>query len=119
MAKNQQILEGIGVVLIPILIIVLIWGCDMVVSIHAISTREAPGFSEEKFRLIEVGMTARDVIAVLGRPLSEEPKPPGLVEWWYTEPKEPLDGWGTWDARIILFSNRVVVKIESQSWPNH
>ena len=107
------------VVLLPILLIVMVWATDVFLSIRAVSTKEAPGFSEEKFKLITINMTSQSVIAILGKPLLEESKPPNLIEWWYTQPKEPLDGWGTWDARMLLLSNDIVIETMSQSVLNH
>src|SRR5688572_4150134 len=81
---------------------------DAIVSRHSISTKDALGFSEEKFSRITTGMTPAQVRGTLGEPLSISGTKDKGQEWWYTAPKEPIEGWGTWDGRYLIVSNGMV-----------
>lgn len=106
----------------PIVIIGLIILSDLAVSIPALSTKQAPSYTEEKFATVRNGMSAHEVIALMGRPLSVERRFSGtnvIFEWWFTHPKEPLDGWGSWEARMLVISNGNVAESFCRSLQNH
>lgn len=113
---------GLALLMVALIAGVLLGGClavDAYVSRHSISTRDAPGFSEEKFSMITTGMTSSEVLSILGEPLSRGRRPQGGHDWWFTAPKEPIDGWGTWDGRYLIISNDLVVEIYRHTIMNH
>jgi len=115
-ALRMLILTMLAVVVLFVGTVMLV---ETIVSIHTISTNESPGFVEEKFASLKVGMTVNETVALLGRPLSQESRGDGRQEFWYTQSKEPLNGWGTWDARILVISNDAIAEIISRRLPNH
>ena len=99
-----------------------IGGClaaDKIVFHHSLSTTRATGFSEQGFTRIRAGMTTDEVRAILGQPLKISRIQDHGQEWWYTAPKEPIDGWGTWDGRYLIVSNGVVGRVHRQAMLNH
>ena len=78
------------VLIIGLLFGVLLGGClltDKVISTHSLSTKDAPGFSEDGFARINVGMSAGTVKTIIGEPLSISRKTAKNEGWWYTGPK--------------------------------
>ena len=108
--------------LIVVPIALLAGGClvtDAIISMHFLSTRDAAGFSEQKFATIRIGMSQDEVRRTLGSPLQISPKRTNVDEWWYTAPKELIDHWGTWDARYLSISNDRVVEVNRHIIMNH
>jgi len=58
------------------------------------TTSYAPGFSEQRFSRITVGMKIEEVDSILGQPLSSEAVEPGEV-WIFGEPERAEGGRGT------------------------
>src|SRR5262245_54878184 len=109
---------GLALLMVAVILGVLLGGClavDVYVSRHSISTKDAAGFSEEKFSSISTGMTPTQVRSILGEPLSISRMKERGQEWWYTAPKEPIEGWGTWDGRYLVVSNGMVAEIYSHT----
>jgi hypothetical protein len=50
----------------------------------------APGFSEEKFQQIEIGMKEKEVLRALGKPLQVTSSCPGSVETWHYTSQAPF-----------------------------
>jgi outer membrane protein assembly factor BamE (lipoprotein component of BamABCDE complex) len=113
---------GLALLMVALILGVLLGGClatDAIVSRHSLSTKDAPGFSEEKFSSISTGMTPAQVRSILGEPLSTSRVKENGQEWWYTAPKEPIEGWGTWDGRYLIVSNGMVAEIYRHTIENH
>lgn len=83
------------------------------------STQDALGFSEESFDQIKIGMNTNEISRILGTPLDVSRISTNVQEWHYTLPKEPIDGWGTWDMRYVVVSNRVVFEVVRAKNENH
>lgn len=104
----------------PLLLIpmVFIGGClavDRIASIDSLSTCRAPGLTDEKFARVKAGMTTEEVRQIIGEPLRYSGR-----EWWYTRPKEPVEDWGTWNARYLIVNlNGVVMDVRSHKVFNH
>jgi len=94
------------------------FAAEQLISLRPISTREAPGFTETKFASIKPGMSSKEVVDLLGKPLREDVKVAGY-EMWYTGSKEPINGWGKWEARYVIISNGFVVEVHKERWFNH
>lgn len=86
----------------------------------SIDTRYASGYSERKFRQVEVGMTETQVVALIGRPLGTHRywrghpayKFPGDFVWSYTSDGAAFWGDWAWLSREIIFhEGRVVQKV--------
>lgn len=122
--EHREIIGVLGLVLLipAILLGVLIGGGSLfhwVISSHSISTRDAPGFSEESFLKVRVGMPIEEVGKLLGKPLSISSTKTNTQEWSYTAPKEPFPDWGTWDVRALIVSNNHVAEIIKERDENH
>src|SRR5689334_3089829 len=90
----RSALIGLLILISPLWGLVLaIRAFDAVISMHPVSTRDAAGFSEKKFARVKAGMTANAVQQILGKPLQISDKSDDTEEWWYTGPKEPVNGW--------------------------
>jgi hypothetical protein len=71
----------------------------------------APGFSEDAFRKVQLGMSLAEVKALLGEPLESQESTPGEV-WRYGEIAGPAQGPRTWVFQLA--GNPVVVFGEDQ-----
>ena len=61
-ALRMLILTMLAVVVLFVGTVMLV---ETIVSIHTISTNESPGFVEEKFASLKVGMTVNETVALL------------------------------------------------------
>lgn len=98
----------------PLLVHVLAYeGLDGLVlsQILKSDTKYSPGYSEERFRLIQVGSSKEKVVALMGPPL--EKKVYGNYSdklreeyWWYSESPTSTH----FHHRFLVFSSRGLVK---------
>jgi outer membrane protein assembly factor BamE (lipoprotein component of BamABCDE complex) len=79
----------------------------------SIDTKYAPGFSEEKFGQIKVGMSQDEVFALLGKPLGVQPFSEG-TRFFYSEDGAAPIGDFAWLGRLIDVKDGKVTKIIKQ-----
>jgi hypothetical protein len=80
-----------------------------------IDTRFAPGYTDQRFDLVSVGMSESNVVAILGQPMYRQERSrwpfPGDADflWWYSQ--DGACSWGdyAWRAPIIGMKNGTVV----------
>ena len=79
-----------------------------------IGTRFAPGYSERGFNAVRPGMSEQEVIALIGKPLSEgsQVAPSGRllakagdIVWAYSIDTNGRDGDWAWLSREVVFRN--------------
>ena len=113
---------GLFVIVVPVTILLTLlgggWLFNAVISIHPISTEDAPGFSERSFAKVKVGMKSEEVTGLLGKPLKITRGTGDSWEWAYTKSKEPFGEFGTWNLRCLILSNNLVAEVQSYREPN-
>jgi hypothetical protein len=76
-------------------------------------TYYSKGYSENKFMSLRVGMTSKEVEAVMGPPLEKIPWQDGRVLWTYSDrDDDTCDFWRRW----VLFKNDRVDDVVSDYW---
>ncbi len=70
-------------------------------------TRFAPGYSHAKFSQVKVGMSAADVLSLLGPPLEQRQSDDGKERWWWS--RSP--GSHSYRFRLVVFEGGQVSRI--------
>lgn len=73
-------------------------------------TEYAPGYSDQAFRKVRIGMTAREVIATLGPPLDKANLSGGREVWRWSRSRADR----SYRVRAILFVDGKVIAINSE-----
>jgi outer membrane protein assembly factor BamE (lipoprotein component of BamABCDE complex) len=76
------------------------------------ATIYAKGYTDRRFRSISVGMTAADVLSVMGQPLRRGPWEDYQQVWFYTDQRTATDNfWRKW-LSIDTRNDRVIMIID-------
>jgi hypothetical protein len=76
-------------------------------------TQYSSQYSEERFGKVTIGMSADQVDRIMGKPLQVNYYPRNRIQWCYSKTKGGLACRGRSNERILLFSNDIVIQIES------
>ena len=75
-------------------------------------TKYAPGYSEQAFEKVTLGMSPDEVEKITGKPLSVLYYPSGTEMWSYSYSRKRSIWIARWNWRGVFLSNHVVVKVE-------
>jgi hypothetical protein len=79
-----------------------------------IDTNFAPNYSEERFSLIKQGMTADEVIGLIGEPLKKFPWEDNIEIWSYSQDgKSKIGDWAWINIGVLFDTNHRVIKTAS------
>lgn len=78
-----------------------------------LSTRWAPGFTEERFAQVRPGMTVAEVRRILGEPLRIYTNRLGTIYWEYTGEKRPKSAnLPFWYRRSLAITGATVIAVD-------